>query len=132
MLTRTKKTVFSRQYSVFSKKAKIIRTFCLLLFTVYCLLSAGNAFAEELKLQTLIDEALKNNHDLIVSGLKVSTSKYKIPQVQSLPDPMFMFGYQNEGYDRYTYGKMQDAQWMFSASQMFPFGQTPVKGRNGS
>ncbi|MBI3377702.1 MAG: TolC family protein [Nitrospirae bacterium] len=101
----------------------------LLLFTVYCLLSTENAFAEELKLQPLIDEALKSNHDLIVSGLKVSTSKYKIPQVQSLPDPMFMFGYQNEGYDRYTYGEMQGAQWMFSASQMFPFpGKLSLKG----
>jgi len=101
----------------------------LLLFTVYCLLSAGKAFAEELKLQPLIDEALKNNHELIASGLKAATSKYKIPQVQSLPDPMFMFGYQNEGYDRYTYGEMQGAQWMFSASQMFPFpGKLPLKG----
>ena len=129
MWTRTKKTVFSRQCSVFSKKAKIIRTLCLLLFTVYCLLSTENAFAEELKLQELIDEALKNNHDIIISGLKVSTSKYKIPQVKSLPDPMFMFGYQNEGYDRYTYGEMQGAQWMFSASQMFPFpGKLSLKG----
>ena len=101
----------------------------LLLFTIHCSLFTDNAFAEELKLQPLIDEALKNNHDLILSGLKVSTSKYKIPQVQSLPDPMFMFGYQNEGYDRYTYGEMQGAQWMFSASQMFPFpGKLSLKG----
>ena len=42
---------------------------------------------------------------------------------------MFMFGYQNEGYDRYTYGEMQGAQWMFSASQMFPFpGKLSLKG----
>ena len=42
---------------------------------------------------------------------------------------MFMFGYQNEGHDRYTYGEMQGAQWMFSASQMFPFpGKLPLKG----
>ncbi|MFH1212282.1 MAG: TolC family protein, partial [Candidatus Woesearchaeota archaeon] len=100
-----------------------------LLFTINCSLFTDNAFAEELKLQPLIDESLKNNHDLILSGLKVSTSKYKIPQVQSLPDPMFMFGYQNEGYDRYTYGEMQGAQWMFSASQMVPFpGKLSLKG----
>jgi len=100
-----------------------------LLFAVYCLLFANNAFAEDLKLQDLIDEALKNNHDLIVSGLKVSASKYRIPQAQSLPDPMFMIGYQNEGWNRYTYGEMQGAQWMFSASQMFPFpGKLSLKG----
>lgn len=130
MWTRTKKTVFSRQYSrlrrvaeetVFSKKAKTIRTLCLLLFTVCYLLSAGNAFAEELKLQPLIDEALENNHELISSGLKFSTSKYKIPQAGSLPDPMLTFGYQNEGYDRFNYGKSPDAQWIYSASQTFLF-----------
>lgn len=103
------------------------RTLWLLLFTV-CLLSTA-AYADELKLQDLIDEALKNNHDLIISGLKVETSKYRIPQVESLPDPMFMFGYQNEGWNRYTYGEMQGAQWMFSASQLFPFpGKRSLKG----
>ena len=86
-----------------------------------------------MKLQELIDEALKNNHDIIISGLKVSTSKYKIPQVKSLPDPMFMFGYQNEGYDRYTYGEMQGAQWMFLCISDVPIpGQTLIKGRDGS
>lgn len=91
------------------------------------------ASAGELKLQELIDEALKNNHDLIISNLKVNTSKYRIPQVQSLPDPMFMFGYQNEGYSRYTYGEMQGAQWMFSASQLFPFpGKLALKGEMAS
>ena len=103
-----------------------------MLIAVSCQLSASAAYAEDPKLQDLIDEALKNNHDLILSGLKVSTSKYKIPQVQS-SDPMFMFGYQNEGWNRYTYGDMQGAQWMFSASQMFPFpGKRSLKGEMAS
>ena len=43
---------------------------------------------------------------------------------------MFMFGYQNEGFNRYTYGDMPDAQWMFTASQMFPlWGKRGLKGR---
>ncbi|MFA4828003.1 MAG: TolC family protein [Thermodesulfovibrionales bacterium] len=108
----------------------LIALVCFLL-SVSCVLS--DVFAEDLKLQDLIDEALKNNHDLILSELKVSTSKYKIPQVQSFPDPMFMFGYQNEGWNRYTYGDMQGAQWMFSASQMFPFpGKRSLKGEMAS
>jgi outer membrane protein TolC len=42
---------------------------------------------------------------------------------------MFMFGYQNEGFDKYTYGKSEDAQWMFSLSQMFFFpGKRGLKG----
>ena len=46
---------------------------------------------------------------------------HKIPQAGSLPDPMVMVGYQNEGYNTYNYGDSPDAQWMFSVSQMFPF-----------
>ena len=86
-------------------------------------------FAEELNLQSLIDDALKNNHEILVAESKISVSKFKVPQVKSLPDPMFMFGYQNEGLGRYNYGYSPDAQWMFSASQMFPFpGKLSLKG----
>jgi len=90
---------------------------CIAVFSLF----ATAVYAEELNLQQLIDEALKNNHDLISSELKVNTSKYKIPQAGSLPDPMVMFGYQNEGWNRYTFGEEPGAQWMYSASQMFPF-----------
>ena len=51
----------------------------------------------------------------------VQAAGHKIPQAGSLPDPMFMMGYQNEGYSSYTFGDMPDAQCMFSVSQMFPF-----------
>jgi Outer membrane protein len=78
-------------------------------------------FAQELKLNDLIEEALKNNPEILAAQARVEAAKYKIPQASSLPDPMVMFGYQNEGWDSYTYGEMPDAQWMFSASQMFPF-----------
>jgi outer membrane protein TolC len=85
--------------------------------------------AEELKLQDLLDEALKNNHEIHLTGYRVAASTYRIPQVQTLPDPMIMFGYQNEGFKQYTLGKEQGAQWMFSASQMFPFpGKLALKG----
>ena len=104
-----------------------------ILYLALLLLFTSNAFAGDLKLQELIDEALKKNHDIIMAGARVSTSKYKIPQVQSLPDPMFMLGYQNEGYNRYTYGEMSGAQWMFSASQTFPFpGKLSLKGEMAS
>jgi len=123
-----KKTALSNQRSAISKKIKRISLICLLLIAVGCQLSASFAHAEELNLQQLIDEALKNNHDLISSELKVNTSKYRIPQAGSLPDPMFMVGYQNEGYDKYNYGTSPDAQWMYSLSQMFLFpGKRPLK-----
>jgi len=77
--------------------------------------------AQELKLNDLIDEALKNNPEILAAQARVEAAKYKIPQAKSLPDPIVMFGYQNDGWNEYTYGESTDSQWMFSASQMFPF-----------
>jgi outer membrane protein TolC len=74
-----------------------------------------------LELQPLISEALENNHDVWVTGAKWKASSAKIKLAGSLPDPMVMIGYQNEGWNEYTLGKMEGAQWMYSVSQMFPF-----------
>ena len=85
--------------------------------------------AESLRLDDLIQQALKNSPDLLVSESKVTASAYRIPQARALPDPMFMFGYQNEGFERITLGEEQGAQGMFSVSQMFPFpGKRGLKG----
>ena len=109
----------SRQYAV-----RVI-----LLLTAYFLLCSSYVFAEDLNLQDLIDEALKNNHEILITESRVAASEYRIPQVKSLPDPMLMFGYQNEGWKKYTYGESIMAWWMFSASQTFPFpGKLSTKG----
>lgn len=101
----------------------------LLLLAFFCLLPATSVFAEDLKLQDLISEALKNNHDILVSESKWKSSTFKIPQAKSLPEPTLTIGYQNEGWKRYTFGNEQGAQWMFSASQMFPYpGKLSLKG----
>jgi len=101
---------------------------CVLLFTFHFLLSY-TAYAKELILDDLIEEALRNSPELLVSETKVAASGYKIPQAKSLPDPMFMFGYQNEGFRRFTLGDEPDAMGMFSLSQMFLFpGKRALKG----
>ena len=69
----------------------------------------------------LIDEALKNNPDIKASQARIEAVRLRIPQAGSLPDPMVMVGYQNEGFDHYTYGEELGAQWMFSATQQFYF-----------
>lgn len=102
---------------------------CGYLFALCLLLFAASAFAEDIRLQELINEASKNNHDILMSEARLAASGHRIPQAKSLPDPMIMIGYQNEGWKRYTYGEMQGAQWMFSASQMLPFpGKLSLKG----
>ncbi len=132
MWMQDKKAALSNQRSAISRKIKL-STICLLLIAVGCQLSAPFAFAEELNLQSLINEALKNNPDILAAESRANASRFRIPQAKSLPDPMFMFGYQNEGWRRYTYGEMQGAQWMYSVSQMFPFpGKLSLKGEMAS
>lgn len=77
--------------------------------------------ASDLRLQDLIAEALQKSPEILATDARARAAGHRIPQAGSLPDPMVMFGYQNEGWERYTFGKEPDAQWMFSASQMFPF-----------
>lgn len=89
--------------------------------------AAGND--NGLVLDELIRESLSKNPEILVSDARVTASGHKIPQARALPDPMFMFGYQNEGFDRITIGEEPNAMGMFSLSQMFPFwGKRDLKG----
>src|SRR5450756_1366782 len=93
------------------------------------LLLAGSAFAQDLKLADLVSEALRNNPEILAFGARIDAARQRVPQAKSLPDPMLMVGYQNEGFDRYTYGEEQGSQWMFGASQQFLFpGKRALKG----
>ena len=85
--------------------------------------------AQDLKLDDLVVEALKNNPNIHAFQSKTDGAKQRIPQAESLPDPMFMFGYQNEEFDRYVSGEEPGSQWMFAAFQQFLFpGKRALKG----
>ena len=87
------------------------------------------AAADDLNLQELIDDALQNSPEILATRARSAAAGHRVPQARSLPDPMLMTGYQNEGLTNYSYGDAQGAQWMFSASQMFPFpGKLGLKG----
>jgi cobalt-zinc-cadmium efflux system outer membrane protein len=98
-------------------------------FLLCSIVLAGSVFAQDLKLEDLVDEALKNNPEILAFQASIDAARQRIPQAKSLPDPMLMFGYQNEGFDRYSYGEEQGSQWMFGASQQFLFpGKRALKG----
>jgi outer membrane protein TolC len=87
------------------------------------------AFSEELDLAWLIDEALKNNHDILMGTEKAAAAEHRIMPAQSLPDPMLTFGYQNTSLSTYNYNKDDFSYWIVSASQMFPYpGKRGLKG----
>jgi len=86
------------------------------------LLLPGAAWAQgDGLLDGLIAEALENSPEIQASASRLDAAHLRIPQAGSLPDPMFMVGYQNEGFKRYTYRQEEGAQWMFSLSQQFYF-----------
>jgi len=74
-----------------------------------------------LKLNSLIERANKENHEIVMVKARIESSRYRIPQEGALPDPKVMIGYENEGWSRYTYGEMPGARWMVSVSQTFPW-----------
>ncbi len=85
--------------------------------------------AQPLVLGELIKEAMAKNPRLAAYGFLVSAQQRRVPQVKSLPDPRISVGYQNEGWDRYSYGDTIMSQWMFYASQTFPYpGKLGLKG----
>jgi outer membrane protein TolC len=96
---------------------------------IISLISAATASAGEVTLEALVEEALQNSPEIKAAEARTAASRFRIPQATSLPDPMFMVGYQNEGFSRFNYGQSEDAQVMFSASQMIPFpGKRGIKG----
>jgi outer membrane protein TolC len=96
---------------------------------LFVLLWSQYALASELVLQDLIREAVHHSPEIQAAQAGVDAAQHKISQAQALPDPQVGVGYQNEGYNRYTFGDSNFAYWMFSASQMFPFwGKRELKG----
>ena len=93
--------------------------------------SAACAAEETLGLDELISEGLKNSPEILAAQARAQAAGYRIPQARSLPDPMFTFGYQNEGFDRFTVGEAgaENAMGIFSLSQQFYFpGKRGLKG----
>jgi len=105
------------------------RVFALFAAGVFGFVPQAAVRAGELQLQSLIDEALQASPEILAARAKAAASGFRVPQSMSLPDPMVMFGYQNEGTSRFTYNESPDSQYLFSASQLFFFpGKRALKG----
>ena len=100
-----------------------------ILALMIALFSESPALAQDLELGWLIDEAMRNNREVLMATDKASAAEHRILPAQSLPDPMVTFGYQNTSLSTYNYNKDDFSYWIFSASQMFPFpGKRGLKG----
>jgi outer membrane protein, heavy metal efflux system len=101
------------------------------LFLIVCLTLPAILYGAEetLSLSDLITEGLQKSPEILAAQARAEAAGFRISQAKSLPDPMFMFGYQNEGFQRLTIGKEIGAMGMFTVSQMFFFpGKRELKG----
>ncbi len=93
------------------------------------LIATGAAAETTLRLQDLLDEALRNSPEIQMYAAGATAAGHRIPQATSLTDPMVMVGYQNDGFKSFTYPEMADSQFMLSVSQMLPFpGKLALRG----
>jgi outer membrane protein TolC len=104
-----------------------VRVLVLLVSTSLLLacVSIGPAFAEEssLTLQSLVEEALLRNPSIQAASRQWEASQAIIPQVQSLPDPSLLLGYQRMPMLEPLEGPV------YGFSQKFPFpGKLGLKG----
>lgn len=80
-------------------------------------------------LDAYVAEALAQNPDIQAAAAKLQSSRHRIPQAKSLPDPSVSVGYQNDGLESYTYGNSIFAVWTAGISQSIPYpGKLMAKG----
>ena len=90
---------------------------------------------DPLDLDELIAEGAAKSQEILAAQARAEGAGFRIPQAKSLPDPMFMFGYQNEGFDRINVGEQpnSNSQGIFSLSQQFYYpGKRALKGEMAS
>lgn len=86
------------------------------------LLMAFPLSADSPALKAMIAQAIDHNPDIQAMEYSLKSADYRVPQQASLPDPMVMVGYQNDGFERFSYGESAGSQLMFSYAQTFPAG----------
>jgi outer membrane protein, heavy metal efflux system len=103
----------------------------LAVFLILCVIFPAVLYGAEktLSLNDLIAEGFEKSPEILAAQARAEAAGFRVSQAKTLPDPMFMFGYQNEGFQRLTIGEETGAMGMFSLSQMFLFpGKRELKG----
>jgi len=105
--------------------------FLLLLFLLAAPPRALSAPDGTISLDDLLAEGLRNSPEILAAQARAEGAGFRIPQARSLPDPLFTFGYQNEGFQALTIGRPENpnAMGISSLSQQFYFpGKRALKG----
>jgi outer membrane protein TolC len=95
-------------------------------FIIILFLFTTPVYSEDTTLNSLIDEALKNNPQIQAAYSNWRAAWYKIKPAQSLPDPMAKYGFFGDSIET----RVGPQEHKFSASQKIPFpGKLDLKGK---
>jgi len=106
------------------------KTLALILVAV-CIFNNGFAYSKDLlSLDPLIEEARKNNPDILAAKKRWEASKARIPQAKSLEDPSIGFTFEKIPRGTLKLDKTMPDDRMLSFSQFLPFfGKLSLKGK---
>ncbi|MDD4909686.1 MAG: TolC family protein [Candidatus Omnitrophica bacterium] len=98
---------------------------CILLF------SCASVYAQEgLRLEPLIEVALKNNPEILAAKKRWEASLARVPQAKSLDNPSIGFSFEKMPGGTLKLDKTMSSDRMLNISQMFPwFGKLALKGK---
>ena len=101
-------------------------TISALFFVILLSTNVSAQSAEEVFLDTLIEEAVANNPGIQQAYQKWQAAEYKVKSVKSLPDPMANYGYFGENVET----RVGPQQQKYGASQKIPFpGKLSLQGK---
>jgi outer membrane protein TolC len=87
-------------------------------------------YAQTLNLAELVDEALKNNPDILAARKRWEASTARIPQAKSLDNPTVGLEFKNIPRGTFRLNNTMPQDRMLLISQMFPFfGKLSLKGK---
>lgn len=86
--------------------------------------------ADFLSLDTLVEEAKKNNPGILAAAKRYEGALARIPQAKSLDDPVLEFNFEKAKGSPFQLNKTMPEDRMLSLSQMLPwFGRLSLKGK---
>jgi len=96
-----------------------------------CIFNNGFAYpADLLSLNALIEEAKKNNPEILASKKRYEAAKARIPQAKSLDDPALGLTFEKIPGSPFRLNKTMSEDRMLAVSEMLPwFGRLPLKGK---
>lgn len=101
-----------------------------IILIIIFLATSSFLYAEPLSLNSLIEEAKKNNPEILSAQKRWEASKARVPQAKSLDNPTIGFTFEKAPDHPFNLSKTMSEDRMLSISQMLPFfGKLPLKGK---